>query len=111
MRAFSQPPWDSPLAAMEQNRAKDSSWSRISWNRLLADSMVGTLSAGFRAPRASAFRWFHTFWCSAKDESSAGSGVLQQARRATPPKGGPARGPGGVRGAGVTRRAGPRGAA
>lgn len=39
IRAFSQPPWDSPLAAMEQNSWKDSSWSTISWNRLRAESM------------------------------------------------------------------------
>lgn len=39
IRAFSQPPWDSPLAAMEQNSWKDSSLSTISWNRLRAESM------------------------------------------------------------------------
>ncbi|GGX37392.1 hypothetical protein GCM10010321_61640 [Streptomyces chartreusis] len=54
MRAFSQPPWDSPLAAIEQNSRKESSLSRISWNRLLAESIVGHLSqdaAGFRKER------------------------------------------------------------
>lgn len=54
MRAFSQPPCDSPLAAMEQNRRKDSSLSMISWNRLLAESIVGTSlrdSAAFRKER------------------------------------------------------------
>lgn len=39
IRAFSQPPWVSPLAAMEQNSWKESSLSTISWNRLRAESM------------------------------------------------------------------------
>ncbi|GGV62092.1 hypothetical protein GCM10010261_51380 [Streptomyces pilosus] len=56
MRAFSQPPCDSPLAAIEQNSANDSSWSRISWNRLRADSMVDHLSAGSRGAGLPQFR-------------------------------------------------------
>ncbi|GAB2749112.1 hypothetical protein GCM10027072_52290 [Streptomyces bullii] len=72
MRAFSQPSWDSPLAAMEQNRAKESSLSRISGNRPLAESIVGTSLPG-----------------SAKNESNAAQGVLQQVCAATPPNGGP----------------------
>jgi hypothetical protein len=50
MRAFSQPPWDSPLAAMEQKRRNASSLSRISWKRLLAESIGGT-SLPLRGPQ------------------------------------------------------------
>lgn len=35
-------PWDSPLAAMEQNSWKESSWSMISWKRLRAESITAT---------------------------------------------------------------------
>ncbi|GAA0683390.1 hypothetical protein GCM10009536_12820 [Streptomyces thermocarboxydus] len=80
MRAFSQPPWDSPLAAIEQNSAKDSSLSRISWNRLFADSMGPTSP---RRPRC-AVRMSTVV---AKKESNAAAGVRQQVRRTTPPIG------------------------
>ncbi len=70
IRPFSQPPWASPLAAMEQKSRKESSWSRISWNRLWADSMADTSAAppGFPRGRDSAPR------DSAKTESSGGRG-------------------------------------
>lgn len=42
IRPFSQPPWASPLAAMEQKSWKALSSSTISWKRLRAESITAT---------------------------------------------------------------------